>query len=127
MHRLTQATLTVWRDSAVTAQGGRCALCGDPFSDKNPAVADHDHRTGQMRAALHRGCNAALGHVENNAPRYFLTDLVRLARWASRLATYLHPGQYVDQPLHPTHRTADEKRLLKNKRARVARAKKAPA
>ena len=124
MHRLTASSLAAWREQLITRQAGKCALCGDPFTDKNPGVADHCHKTGTMRKVLHRGCNAALGHVENNAPRYFLTDLVKLARWASCLASYLYARQYEDNPLHPTHRTEDQKRELTNKRARKARAAK---
>lgn len=124
MHRLTAKTLTAWREAQVVQQDGRCALCGERFEPKNPPVADHDHRTGQMRKALHRGCNAALGHVENNAPRYFLTDPVKLARWARSLAGYIHPGHYEGNPLHPTHRTTEEKVVRTKKLAAKRRAAK---
>lgn len=123
MHRLTASTLKAWRDAAVTQQGGRCALCGDPFTASNPAVGDHHHKTGLMRAALHRGCNAALGHVENNAPRYFLTAPVRLHKWAKSLASYIH-RDWGDAPYHPTHRTAEEKVARTKKLAAKRRAAK---
>jgi hypothetical protein len=123
LHRLNARTLTEWRSTQAEAQGNRCALCGDAFSPKNPPVGDHCHTTGLMRKVLHRGCNAALGHVENNAPRYFLTDPVRLAKWARNIAPYINPAQY-PAVYHPTHKTDDEKRELRNKRARKARAAK---
>lgn len=63
-----------------------------------------------------------LGHIENNRPRHGLLG-ARLGRMLRAVAEYIH-ASYDDKPLHPTHRTADEKRVLTNKRARVARAKK---
>lgn len=123
MYRLTAKTLTEWRATKVAAQGNVCALCGDPFDVKNPPVGDHDHRTGLMRAVLHRGCNAALGHVENNAARYFLTDPKRLHKWSRALVSYILTD-YGDNPIHPTHRTADEKRVRTNKLAAKRRAAK---
>lgn len=122
--RLTAKTLAAWRVATVAAQGGVCALCGEPFSDKNPPVGDHDHRTGQMRGVLHRGCNTALGAVENNAARCFLTDPVKLARWSRALAYYIHKARD-DAPYYPTHRTEEQKRERRNTKARAARAKRA--
>ena len=126
MHRLTASTLKEWRDATTAAQGGRCALCGDPFTAKNPAVADHCHKTGVLRGVLHRGCNAALGHVENNAPRYFLTDPVKLHRWAKALVGYLTAPRH-DAPYYPTHRTDDEKKERARKLAAKRRAAKKEA
>lgn len=117
--RLTAKTLPEWRATTLAQQDGKCALCNEPCSAAE-AVGDHDHKTGHMRGVLHRGCNAMLGHLENNRARNFLTNPVKFARFLSRIAGYLsaapHPEQY------PTHRTEDEKRLLRNKRARLKRA-----
>ena len=38
------------------AQGGRCAICGDPAQH-----LDHDHETGAMRQMLCQRCNHGLG------------------------------------------------------------------
>lgn len=121
MHRLTASKLGAFREELLAKQGNVCALCGDAFTTKNPPVLDHDHTTGLCRAVLHRGCNAALGHVENNRARYFMTDPVRLARWARGLATYLSRS-YEGMPYHPTFKTEDEKRERRNKLARARRA-----
>jgi hypothetical protein len=89
-------------------------------------VLDHDHSTGVIRAVLHRSCNALLGKVENNYKRYGIKDITQLARMLGNVASYLSmyaPHLVSDLPLHPTHKTEDEKRLLRNKRARAARAK----
>lgn len=119
--RLTATTLPQWRARTLAEQGGKCVLCGEPISS-GEEVGDHDHKTGHMRGVLHRGCNAMLGHLENNRPRNKLTDPVKFARFLSRAAVYVtsapkHPEVY------PTFRTDDEKRLARNKKARVKRAK----
>lgn len=119
--RLTATTLPQWRFKTLQDQGGVCALCGESVS-VGEAVGDHDHKTGQMRGVLHRGCNAMLGHIENNRPRHKLTSIPRLAKFLANVITYLYAKRPDDTPLYPTHRTADEKRELRNKRARRARA-----
>lgn len=119
MRRLKASEVTAHRAALIESQGGVCALCGDPFTANNPAVLDHDHTTGLVRGALHRGCNAMLGHLENNAPRYFLTNIVRLSRFLARVIPYQHKAH--GDVFYPSHRTADEKRILRNKRATAAR------
>ncbi|QWT56569.1 exonuclease VII [Stenotrophomonas phage BUCT598] len=75
---------------------------------------------------LHRGCNSGLGVVENGAKRFGF--LSRLIQFCMGLGAYLRKHEENRTGLlHPTHRTADEKRLLRNKRARIARAKKKEA
>ena len=125
MKRLKTTEVAAYRAKLYEQQQGKCALCGFPMA-KTEAVLDHDHTTGVCRAVLHRGCNAMLGHIENNAPRNHLTDPVKMARFLGAITSYkacYSPHLVSDLPLHPTHKTEDEKRLLRNKRARVARAK----
>src|SRR5688500_1693885 len=43
-------------------QGGVCATCGNPPTDK-PLCVDHDHTTGVVRGLLCHRCNKALGWV----------------------------------------------------------------
>ncbi len=119
MRRLKTTELASYRAKLVGEQGGKCAVCGEPFTLNNPAVLDHDHTTGQCRGALHRGCNSMAGVIENNAPRYLLTNVARLAKFLGNLVAYLHKDH--GDVLYPTHRTDEEKRLLRNKRAAVAR------
>ena len=48
-------------------QGGRCAVCGAIESRGGQALhVDHDHGTGRIRGMLCRGCNTALGHLQDN-------------------------------------------------------------
>jgi hypothetical protein len=104
-------------------QGGRCLLCCDHIADD--AVLDHDHKTGRVRGVLHRGCNAMLGHIENNTARNNLHG-GRLFSMLSRVEDYLS-RRYDSNPLHHTHRTEEEKRVRRNKKARATRAAKRPA
>ena len=103
------------------SQSGTCAICKLPCSI-DQAVLDHCHRGGHIRAVLHRGCNALLGRIENNAPRHGIQ--------IDQLIQFLHGAAfYIDNHrvnltglIHPTHFTAEEKltrRKAKAKRARV--------
>ena len=108
------------RAEMLAAQGGRCVLCMDPIGSTETAVLDHDHATGHVRGVLHAGCNSMLGHIENNRPRYLLKG-ARLGRMLRAAFEYIH-ADYTDKPLHHTHKSPDEKRLITNMRARKKRA-----
>jgi len=120
-YRIKQSEVKTIRETMLAKQGGKCALCGDHITTGEAAL-DHCHKTGHIRGVLHRGCNAALGHVENNAPRYKLTNVARLTRWLRSIPSYIY-RDYSDQPLHYTFRTEEEKRLKRNAKARKTRAK----
>lgn len=96
-------------------------MCQLPCSPA-AAVLDHDHATGAVRGTLHRGCNALLGKVENNHKRY---GVVSVAAFGAGLGRYLSAHlTNITGLIHPTHKTEEEKRLLRNTRARKARASK---
>lgn len=124
MRRLTATQVKLVRVKFAAEQGNRCSLCGGQFGLKAPLdpVLDHDHKTGAVRGVLHRGCNSLLGKIENNAPRYGVRELVAFCAGLS--AYLLKHMTNITGYLHPTHKTEDEKRLLRNKRARNSRAKK---
>lgn len=119
--RLTQAATKAYREAKLREQGGRCALTGYTISAAE-AVLDHCHSTGHVRGVLHRGANALLGKIENNYRRYGVS-LPMLRAMAPAIAAYIE-RDYSANVFYPTHRTEDEKRELRNKRAREARAKK---
>jgi RNA polymerase-binding transcription factor DksA len=50
----------------LAAQGGVCALCGDPPGKRRLAV-DHCHTSGAIRALLCANCNHVLGNAKDNA------------------------------------------------------------
>ena len=122
--RLTQAATKAYREAKLREQGGRCALTGYTIS-VTEAVLDHDHATGHVRGVLHRGVNSLLGKIENNHKRYGVS-LPMLRAMAPAIADYIQ-RDYSNNPYYPTHRTEDEKRELRNKRAREARARKLEA
>lgn len=118
MLRLKSTQVKQHRDDLLAAQGGRCALCGETVTDD--PVLDHDHTTGLVRSVLHRGCNAMLGHIENNRARNYLKG-ARLWRMLRGVEAYL-TKDYTGNAYHPTHKTEDEKRERRNKQARARRA-----
>ena len=122
--RLSAGKLKEWREATWLAQGKRCALTGYSISLAE-AVADHDHATGHVRGVLHRGVNSLLGKCENNYRRYGVS-LPMLRAMAPAIAAYIEKD-YSNNPLYHTHRSEDEKRELRNKRARDARARKLEA
>lgn len=117
MDRLKASGVKDYRAKQLAAQQGLCSLCRQLVS-KDEAVLDHNHKTGECRGVLHRGCNSMLGKIENAMVRYRLTNIEVLAIMLANVPTYLSSSLDI---LHPTHKTAEEKRLLRNKRARKKR------
>jgi Recombination endonuclease VII len=54
-------------DELLEAQGGGCAICGNPDADN----VDHDHATGRVRGILCFNCNLAIGHIADDEDRLF--------------------------------------------------------
>lgn len=111
----------------LATQKGLCALCGVAITKegKTPTL-DHDHTTGICRGVLCNNCNGLEGKINNlaNRAKRERTTL----DWLRQLVEYLtHHQVNRTSLLHPTHKSADEKRILTNKRARLKRAKDAKA
>ncbi len=119
MPRMTQTQVAPTRALQLTQQSNRCALCRLPLPEPK-AVLDHDHSTGIVRGTLHSGCNSLLGKLENNYKRYGVPNLSAFCNGA---AGYLQRHE-TDQTglIHYTYRTADEKRVARNTKARKLRA-----
>lgn len=119
MYKLKRKEIKYWRDKLLRAQQGKCPICGLDLAE-DEAVLDHDHVTGHIRGALHPSCNRLDGKCINWAYRTKGTDypqmMINLAKYWS--------NDYSELPIHPTHKTAEEKRLARNKKARIARAKR---
>ena len=121
MTRLTAAQIKPVKIRLLAEQGGVCAICKQSCAPAT-AVLDHDHRTGAVRAALHRGCNSLLGKLENNAARYGVKDI---GTFTNGVAAYLRMHMTnITGYLHPTHKTEEDKRVRRNTKARVRRANK---
>lgn len=63
-----------WYDAALEAQGGVCAICGQPetvmrFGKLKLLAVDHDHATGKPRGLLCQGCNQGIGHLGEDLGR----------------------------------------------------------
>ena len=118
LEQLKASYIAAYRELELAAQGGLCALCQEPI-EPGKAVLDHDHKTGQIRGVLHRGCNALEGHIVNSLPRNLITPQ-RLT------AIFENWEQYHAQPkdlLHPSHRTAEQRKIRARKRAKPAKKK----
>lgn len=122
MRKLKHREVAGVRDDILQEQGHKCAICTMDLSN-DAAVLDHCHTTGAIRGVLCRNCNGIEGKVHNLArrakrkwtPTWWLQRLIRY--WA------IHA---TDQSglMHPTHKTAQEKRIRANKLARERRAAK---
>lgn len=118
MERLKASQVAGVRANILAAQGGKCALCGCACSPAQ-AVLDHCHKDGFIRGVLHRGCNSLLGKIENNHRRY---GVLNLSAFLTGVVPYLHSSALKYSMLHPSFKTADEKRLARNAAARKRRA-----
>jgi hypothetical protein len=120
MKRLKSTEVSDYRSKLLAEQKGKCALCNE-LIDLGEAVLDHNHKTGEVRAVLHRGCNSMEGKITNNLARNKITPK-RLHEILRRYEEYIASSQGV---LHHTHRTPEEKKeLIKKRRQRNAKNKK---
>lgn len=107
------------REQMLKEQNGVCAICSEPIAE-GEAVLDHCHKTGHLRGVLHRGCNAFIGHMENNQPRNRITP-TRLQQILNNFLFYVSNHKEL---LHPTYRTEEEKReRAKKKRRKLGKRK----
>lgn len=123
--RLTRTQLSQYREAQWEKQGRCCGLTGRPMALAD-AVVDHCHTTGVIRGVIDRGVNSMLGKIENHRKLAKLTNSRDLHLMLTNVVGYIARGeataQRPDAPLYPTHRTAEEKRTLRNTRARKRRA-----
>lgn len=113
--RLKSSQIKAWKAQNFT---GFCDLCHEPLVLEE-AVADHDHKTGQMRGVLHRRCNSLEGVIARGLKRFGFSSAPSFLK----LNEYYAQATRFADTLHPTHRTPDEKKALAKKR-RVRKAAK---
>ena len=121
MLRLKQKDVTPLKLQMLKEQGWCCALCNTNLRmNTTNACLDHDHKTGQIRGVLCRNCNRGEGKV--------LTQMTTCKRggteiaWLMNLLKYLLHHQVPQTKfVHPTHKTDDEKREIRNRKARERR------
>ena len=107
------------REQILREQHGLCAICYEIVLPTE-AVLDHCHKTGYIRAVLHRGCNAYIGHMENNLARNLITPN-RLNQILTNFPMYIINHRLIT---HPSHLTPEERKERVRKRAKAARAKR---
>lgn len=57
-------------EQTLLEQGNVCAVCREPFTDKDAACADHKHvNPPEPRGVLHHSCNVAIGLLKENPAR----------------------------------------------------------
>jgi len=120
MRKLKHREIAGVRDDILQAQGHRCAICQTTLPNDG-AVLDHCHTTGAIRGALCRNCNGIEGKVHNLARR--AKRKYTPTWWLGRLIEYWAEHSTDKTGLmHPTHKTAEDKRVRANKLARDRRA-----
>ena len=117
--RLKAKDIPTTRLRLMHMQGGTCLLCNIPLANNNPCL-DHDHQTGRIRGVLCGNCNGIEGKIFNLARRA-KRERTPAEFVASVLSYWEAAEMYPYDILHPAHRTPDEKRVLRNKRARLKR------
>jgi hypothetical protein len=119
--RLKVKDISALRQRLVEQQQGECFICRVKL-DTVVACLDHDHATGRIRAVLCGNCNGIEGKIfnlcrrakrERDEPAFLQSILGYWAYWQTNPRS----------ELHPSHKTADEKRLRRNKKARLRRKK----
>lgn len=125
MRKLKRTEVLDFKKQLHARQGGTCPLCLKSLgTDFSKIALDHDHITGECRGVLHLGCNKTEGSVLNSIATWggVGKDYDAVIPYLQRLIVYLQaPGTGVTYHLH---KTEDEKREQRNRKAREARAKK---
>lgn len=118
--RLKSSEVSIVKKTLYDRQKGICPLCETKIPALVNACLDHDHDTGLIRAVLCRNCNGIEGKIKN---------LVRRARRGMEPKNYLgkvimywmHHETDRTGLYHPTHKTEDERREIRNRKARERR------
>ena len=119
--KLKQSQLPGYRQEQLEKQLGIDPITG--LRINNP-VCDHCHQSGRMRRVLERETNVAEGKVWRAYIRYVRYRGVSMEDFLTGLIRY-YREDFSGHPLHPTFLSPEEKRELRNKRARRKRKQKA--
>lgn len=127
--KLKSSEVAAYKKELMEKQGWKCPLCGGSLKAVSliNRVLDHDHETGFCRAVVCRGCNGAEGKIKGVISGYGKAGNNRYfqLQWLERLYEYwkLHSTPQTDKLYHK-HQTEAEKREAKNRKARLAYARK---
>ena len=127
--KISRSQLRAYTMKLHKEQGGVCAVCGREISLKvmgssSDYVVDHCHDTGLIRGVLHRGCNGALGKIENNITRWSKvgSDMDAIIEWMRKAVQYYDKGFH--PVIYPDHKTKEEKALAAKQKAKITAARK---
>lgn len=127
--KLKQSDVAAYKQQLMEEQDYKCPLCGGSLKAVTPInrVLDHDHDTGFCRAVVCRGCNGAEGKILNVISGYGKAGNNKYfqRKWLSNLLAYWdkHKTPQTDRIYHK-HKTEVEKKEERNRKARLAYAKK---
>lgn len=121
MKRITTRQIPLVKAGLLKRQNFKCPICTTTLTIAE-ACLDHCHDTGRIRGALCRNCNGIEGKIKSLARRGRRT-LPKEDYIGMLILYWRHHAVDRTGVLHPLHRTDDEKRLLRNKKARITRAK----
>jgi len=113
MKKLKQSDIKAYREDKLREQNNI-----DPIANihiERP-VLDHSHENGFVRSVLQNEINVFEGKVYNSYKRYVRHLGVTFTDVLKGLLQY-HERDYSMNPLHPSFKTPDEKRIRRNLRA----------
>ena len=126
--KIKQKDIPRIRRMLIANQHGVCPICEKDLTMVKSinVVVDHDHDTGAVRAAMHRGCNRAEGIVLNALTRWGKAkSKVSVIHTLERLLSFWKYHAINRTGLiYYSHKTTTEKRVATNKKRRLAAAKK---
>ena len=135
LQRIPRSQLLAVTMYILAKQGGKCPICGRMINTKvagrsSDYVADHDHKTGEIRGVLHRSCNAAEGKVANAAGAWGAKSMAYedIIPFVKGLVTYWENAEkYGTGMMYPEHRTPEQLKEKAKLKRRVAYAKQQAA
>lgn len=119
--RMKAKDIPVLREKIIFQQGGKCCICKIDLRCVTPCL-DHDHKSGLIRGVLCTNCNAMEGKIFN-VSRRGKRQRTEAEFLKSILEYWEFSNDYPRTEFHPSHRTKDEKRVARNKKAKDRRNK----
>ena len=117
--RIKLSDIPTFRNKIATEQGGKCWLCEIELTKVIPCLV-HYHETGHIRGVLCGNCNGIEGKIHNLARRA-KRDKTKMEFLDKVMSYWSLFNAHPRTEIHPTHKTPDEKRLRRNKKAREKR------
>ena len=122
MVKMEEKDIPQVRDMLIKKQEGICPICGKSLARtlRVNIVIDHDHSTGIVRAAIHRGCNRVEGSVWGTVSRWGkASNILQVKEVLMRLIAFweLHKTPQTDI-IYYKHKTKAEKAAAYRKKVR---------